>query len=217
MFEEYFDKGVLDTNNWLVSTWGAPQGGTFSAASVSTSKGMLGLRLTQSLSGRTVVSIGGEIMYKSLCHYGTYTWIMRASSTATEPTKAGQSCSGSISGLFPYLQQSQTELDFEVEGCRPNTLWMVNWTSEASKTVASLTTKTPLSDTFNTYKMVWTPSEVTYYLNDRQAAVINTNVPSKPAYPIINHWGTNNANWGGTATLRSTRWMWVKYFSYQPA
>ena len=33
---------------------------------------------------------------------------------------------------------------------------------------------------------------------------------------MINHWGTNSDNWGGTATVGTTRYAYFDWVSYTP-
>lgn len=41
-------------------------------------------------------------------------------------------------------------------------------------------------------------------------------VPSQKARVMMNHWGTDSQDWGGTATLNTSRYMWIKSFKYTP-
>ena len=95
-FNDNFDTGVLNSNNWIVSNWNAPGGGIFKPNMIDMSKGVLGLTMTLSKkSNNTILSIGSEIQYAKKCSYGIYEWTMRASSTAQTPSARGNSCDGS--------------------------------------------------------------------------------------------------------------------------
>jgi len=214
IFEDHFNTGALDTTKWTVSTWNAPQGGKFQADRVSCAFGMLGMRLTQD---SNKLSIGGEITLKRLCGFGTYEWQAKASSTAPTPNVLGSPVSGSVTGLFNYVGDSDTELDLEVEGCRPNLVQATTWHSVGMPNEnTQYPIQAPLSDAFHSYKYVWAPGKVQYYFNGILFATHTRNVPTAPAYPMINHWGTNNANWGGVATPNVDRWLWVSMFRFTP-
>lgn len=216
LVNEFFNAGSVPPN-WTVSNWSAPMGGKFQTGMVTFDKGMLGMKLTQDVNpDGSYLSIGGEIKYNTLCGYGTYEWVARSSSSANSPTATGYPFSGSVTGLFNYVNDSQTEIDLEIEGCRPNIVHATNW----STTMANKSTRhdnvVVLDTVFHSYKYVWVPGKISFYLDNFLIAEHTENVPSTPAYPMINHWGTNNANWGGTVTLGVSRYIWVKQFSFTP-
>jgi beta-glucanase (GH16 family) len=214
-FVDNFDTGTLNTANWRVSTWNAPRGGKFQADRVSCAGGLLSIQLTQS--GSPILSIGGEITFTRLLSYGTYEWIARASSTAATPDQVdAKAVSGSVTGLFNYVGASDTELDIEVEGCRPNLFQATTWHGEATNESTQVPQTAPLHAAFHSYKYVWKLGVVEYYFNNVLVAVHRLSVPTAPAYPMINHWGTNDSNWGGLATPGVPRWLWVKRFSFTP-
>lgn len=180
---------------------------------------MLGLKLNQAKQADgSWLSTGAELTLKQLFGYGTYEWECRASSTATQPSLVGTPVSGSITGLFNYVNDSQTEIDVEVEGIptRANLAQFTNWAT----TAAQQNTNVPISpaphEGFRVYKFVWAPGKIDYYVDNVLLASHTQNVPSAPAYPMINHWGTNNPNWGGPATA-GDRWMWVRRFAFTKA
>jgi beta-glucanase (GH16 family) len=172
-----------------------------------------------------VISRGAEIYTKGLYGYGTYAIRMRMSSTASTPNDPqGNSTSGSVSAGFSYINNSQTEIDFEFSGAYPDTLYMVNWLNTdpgADPTPAeeTYTTQYPLtvSTQFHTYQFVWQPGMITYYVDGTWQATHTTNIPSAPAEFRINHWGTDNpTGWGGAATLGISRYLYVDWVSYAP-
>jgi len=215
-FTDTFNTGAL-SSNWIVSTWAAPFGGKFSSANISLSQGMLGIRLTQSKNpdGTWGNSVGGELQCKQLFGYGTYEWECRASSTSQTPYGVGAPVSGSITGCFNYINDSQTEIDFEVEGlaARSNLIQFTNWSTQAAQQ-SSVMPLTPTPEAgFRVYKFVWAPGQINFYVDGVLLKTHTKNVPTTPAYAMINHWGTNNQDWGGAAT-QGDRWMWVKRFSF---
>jgi hypothetical protein len=120
-FFDNFSSGSLDTSKWIPSNWGAPGGGTFVPSYLDFSSGMLRIKVTQSYnSSGGIASVGGELQSKNTLGFGTYEWVMRASSTSSTPNGSGYTVSGQISSGFIYLNNSQTEIDSpEIEGQNP--------------------------------------------------------------------------------------------------
>lgn len=208
--------GLSLSSDWIVSDWGAPQGGTFVPANVEL-QGMLCLKLQQTIAANgEVTSVGGEIQLNKLFGYGTYEWTARASSTSPTPTGTGMAQSGSVTGLFNYINNSQTEIDIEIEGQYPNQVDFTNWETTADKYSDTTLMSVPNAWGFHDYKFVWAPGVITYYIDNVLITVHNVNVPVAPAYPMINHWGTNSASWGGVAT-EGERYLYVSKFSFTAA
>lgn len=227
-FSDDFAVGKLDTSKWIASNWKAPgnkpglNAGTFSPANLDFSQGMLCIKLTQTKGQQVAVnSSGGEIQSKDVFGYGTYTFVMRVGSTATTPTGPGKVVSGSDSGGFTFINNSQTELDIEFLGDTPGSIWLTNWNNAKllKKPVdkqASQVSSNKLADAFYTYTIVWTPGQVVWYLNGARLATHTKKVPTAPAHILINHWGTNSNDWGGQATVGVTRYLYVKSVSFTP-
>lgn len=221
-FVDNFSK--LDTSKWTVSTWTAPGSmeghkGTFLAKNVSIVDGVLRLTLNQISTTAGVTSKGGEIATNELFHYGTFEWEMRASSTASRPNDPGQPVRGSITGCFIYFDSAQTEIDFEMEGNeRSKYTQLTSWVGESNpnehtKVDSSLSLP---HDGFHSYKFIWSPGKIEFF---RDNVIIGTHtkvVPTLPAKVMINHWGTNNPNWGGLASVGVERHLFVKNFKYTP-
>jgi endo-1,3-1,4-beta-glycanase ExoK len=216
-FQDNFDGTSLDPDRWVVANGRAPgyiagsHIGYYQPDRVSVSGGLLRIRLTQEggyvdgVSG--VISRGGLVYTKQKCGYGTYEWRVRMSSTQTNPSDpSGLPVSGSVSAGFNYVNNSETEIDFEFSAKDPNYIWMVNWLNTNPKRDPTAQHETyslfPLADSykyFHDYKYVWEPGKITFYIDGVQRAMHTTNVPSAIAYFMINHWGTNSPNWGGYA------------------
>jgi len=135
-FEERFDKGYLDPAIWSISTGTGTVGdsptneASMSSANVDMSYGMLRLKLSQSdLGGGVYASVGSEIHTLASYSYGTYEFVGRMSSDSGDPTVAGNNVSGTISAFFNYKTNSETEIDFELEGldARKDNIEMTNW------------------------------------------------------------------------------------------
>jgi hypothetical protein len=190
-------------------------GGQFTSGNVSLRQNMLCLALNQfKNSDGTYNSIGGEIQYKTLLGFGTYEWEARMSSSAYLPTDIGNPISGSISGLFNYYNDSTTEIDFETEGNKRNSLIQcTNWKTRSAQQFTKVIANPLPHQEFKRYKFVWTSSKIDFFVNDSLIASHTKNIPTQSAYPMINHWGTNDLDWGGPAT-EGVRYMWVKSFKY---
>ena len=220
-FSDRFSTGSLDTSKWLASNEPAPGNisgvnyGSFIPSNVDLSKGMLCLKLQQQQGTSGVMSVGGQLQSLTTYGYGTYEWVMRASSTSATPTGAGSVVSGQISSGFSFVNNSQTEIDFEIEGQNPNTVWMTNWISTTQKQYSSVFLASPASG-FHHYKFVWAPGKIDYYIDGVLVSTHTSNIPSAPAYIMINHWGTNSTGWGGLATVGVQRYLYISSFSYTP-
>ena len=229
-----FTETQLNSRFWAVSKGSAPgyianqHQGYFTPANVSLSGGYLVLKLTQQTgtvgnNAAGVLSYGGQVRTRHTYGYGTYTWTMRMSSTAAAPTGAGAAVSGSVSAGFIYFNNSQTEIDFQFPADSADSPYLVNWLnpSPASSPAPSdetFTTEAGLNvaTSFHTYKFVWQPGRIDYYVDGTLEVTHTTNVPTAPAYFMMNHWGTDDPNWGGAASPGVTRYFYVRSVSYSP-
>ncbi len=221
-----FTGKTLNSSFWVVSNGQAPgyvacqHIGYFEPGNVGLDNGYLVLTLDQQdglVDGcNGVISYGAQIYTKKTYGYGTYEWTMRMSSTSPTPDGAGYPVTGSISAGFLYVNNSQTEIDFEFPGEYTDLLYMVNWQTVNKETFDTLSIS-DIASNFHTYKFVWQPGEIQYYVDGVLVATHTTNVPSAPAHFMINHWGTNNASgWGGIATLNTPRYFYIDSVSYTP-
>lgn len=219
-FTDRFDTGQLDLSKWVVSNWGAPGSipgvnqGSFTPANVDLSQGMLCLKLEQQQGGTGVISTGAELQSKQTFGFGTYEWVMRTSSTSTTPYGEGSAVSGQISSGFTFIDASTTEIDFEIEGQNPDTVWMTNWLGTSLKQYSDTSLPAPAAGSFHRYKLVWSPSEIDYYVDGVLVSTHTEDIPQVPAYVMINHWGTNSTGWGGLATVGVSRYMYISSFTY---
>jgi PKD repeat protein len=220
-FSDTFNTGQLDTSKWLATNGSAPGNisgvnyGSFVPGNVDLSKGMLCLKLQQQQGPNGIISVGGELRSATTYGYGTYEWVMRASSTSSTPTGAGTAVSGTISSGFSFVNNSQTEIDFEIEGQRPNTVWMTNWLTTSKKQYSSFLVTAPDAG-FHRYRFVWAPGRIDFYIDNMLVSTHTSNVPSAPAYIMMNHWGTNSTGWGGPATVGVQRYLYISSFTYTP-
>jgi len=232
-WQDDFSSGTLNPDRWVVASGQAPgyivgnHIGYYDPKNVSVEKGYLKILLTQKTAlvngSNGYVSYGGLVYTKATCGYGTYEWTMRMSSTASSSDASGAWVLGSVSAGFLYVNNSETEIDFEYSATTPEDVWAVNWlnTNPHRTPTSAMETATRVSEpdataTFHTYRFVWAPSVISFYIDDGLVAMHTTDVPSTPAYFMINHWGTNSLGWGGWATPGTSRYFYVKSVSYTP-
>ncbi len=199
---------------WTITpnTSGIQGGGSFAAANVDFSTGMLRIKLTGD--GTTLGNIGGEISSNVSFGYGTYEWSMRASSDSATPTGVGANHSGQVSAAFNFFNNSQTEIDaVEIEGQSPNLLEFTNWLTTSANDASTATAAFNPWAGFHLYKFVWTPTSVAYYVDGVFQSVHTSAVPSHIAPVLVNHWGTNSTSFGGLAST-ATRYLYVNSFKY---
>ena len=188
----------------------------------------LQLLLTQevgTVDGNTAGTVArGAMLYTTATYgYGTYEMRMRMSSTSSTPNGRGVSVSGTVSAGFLYVNNSETEIDFEFSGLDPNTLYMVNWLNPNPSADPDLTDRTydylypfTVSTAFHDYKFVWQAGRIDFYVDGILEATHTTNVPTAPAYFMINHWGTDSPYWGGTARVGTDCYFYVDWVQYTP-
>lgn len=233
-WSDTFASGKLDLNRWVIGTGSSPGSSStnnpiYETSNVQVTPGVLRLALTQvagTVNGKPgVISYGGMVRTNQLCGYGTYSWTMKMSSTALCPDSscAGQAVSGGVSAGFVYVNNSQTEIDFEFQGQDPSSVHLVNWLNliPATDPVNSEKTSTQYSsfnpiDGQHTYMFIWVPGKISFYIDGKWIVDHTTNVPTAPAYFRMNHWGTNSTSWGGLATTGVTRYLYITRASYSP-
>jgi len=217
-FSDNFTEQGLDLTKWIASDWvsnnyaGAGSNVMFTPSNASLSQGMLQLRLDQPTAG---ASVGAELQSKQTFGYGTYQFRARMSSTSPTPTGAGKTVSGSDSAMFCFVNNSQTEIDIEFCGNTPGILNLTNWRGLAAHT-SDEPAIAGLDQGFHDYKMVWKAEMIQWYIDGTLVATHTTNVPSTPAFIMLNFWGTNSPNWGGLATPRVSRYMYVSLVQFTP-
>jgi hypothetical protein len=162
----------------------------------------LALALTQTKNGSGIKSVGSEVISKQTFTYGTFEFTSRVS----------EALSGSDAGGFLYATNSETEIDMEQVGNKPDAVDCTNWrgVSNFQDTQVFGFDQTNSHD----FKIVWQPTFIDWYV-DGQLVVHHTQaIPSAPAYFLFNIWGTNSSSWGGTATIGPTRYIYVSSFKY---
>jgi beta-glucanase (GH16 family) len=228
-FSDNFSTGKLDTNKWKVATYKSPDSkpglnsGVYVAENLDFSQGMLCIKVTQQKGGPDkILSYGGAIRSKDRFGFGTYEFVMRMSSTSPTPDGPGSATTGAISSGFVYYNNSESEIDLEFLGDQ-NAMWITNWQNPNPEHAPSGDIKQTqrisnrfLGTQFRKYILVWTPTSVKVYIDGTLVASHNNHIPQTPAYIILQHRGTNSKEWGGTATVGMTRYMYVKSVNFTP-
>src|SRR5579872_6776482 len=161
---------MLDPKVWTVSDWSAPGGGVFRPEKIDLSQGLLRISLTQTEDGHgSVDSVGGEIQTKVAFGYGTYEWTMRMSSTSPTKDGYGQVVSGQVSSGFTFINNSQTEIDWEVEGQYPNRIEMTNWKGLDDQQYSDSYLQSPEAG-FHRYTFVWSPGKIVFYIDGQKVS-----------------------------------------------
>jgi beta-glucanase (GH16 family) len=148
-----------------------------------------------------------------LCGYGTYVWVARATSTSATPDGAGTAVSGTVFDVFSFINDSESEIDFEYEGQSPSMLEMTNYSTVKHQQ----TTSAPVAGAdsgFHEYKFVWSRNKIDFFVDGALVSTHTEHVPSAPAAVLINLWGTNSRTFGGIATDGATSYLYVKSFSF---
>lgn len=207
-FNDNFDQGSLNTNAWAISVGPSPvagggANGSFTSNSVSLSLGCLQLRLTQN----TTFGLGGEVSTTNTFSYGLFEWTARLASTATTPTGVGEPKSGGVSSGFIFVNDSETELDVELQGQFP---YQAEFTTfhELANVQTTAVHLDRVCDGFKRYSILWLPGSVSYYVSDLLVAVHTDDVPSTPANIFMNHWATNSDSFGGVRTTGVQRYAY---------
>jgi beta-glucanase (GH16 family) len=228
-FSDDFRAGRLDTSKWTVATYTSPDSkpglnsGTYIPENLDFSHGMLCIKVTQQKGGPdNILSYGGAIIFKERFGFGTYEFLMRMSSTSATPDGVGAATSGAISSGFVFYNNSESEIDLEFLG-NENAIWITNWQNANPKNAPTGDVKQTkkvanhsLATEFHKYMLVWAPASVKVYIDGTLVASHNEHIPQSPAYIILQHRGTNSNEWGGTAAVGVTRYMYVKSVTFTP-
>jgi beta-glucanase (GH16 family) len=227
-FSDDFSAGKLDASKWEVATYKSPDSkpglnsGVYVPESLDFSRRMLCIKVTQQRGPDNIRSYGGAIISKKRFGFGTYEFVMRMSSTSATPDGFGTAISGAISSGFVFYNNSESEIDLEFLG-NENAIWITNWQNANPKNAPSGDVKQTdkisnhfLAGEFHKYKLIWAPTNVKVYIDGTLVASHNEHIPQSPAYVILQHRGTNSNEWGGTATVGVTRYMYVKSVNFIP-
>jgi endo-1,3-1,4-beta-glycanase ExoK len=138
-----------------------------------------------------------------------------AASTSATPRGPGSAVSGTVTDVFNFINDSESEIDFEYQGQSPATLEMTNYSS-VSKSQSTTAPVAGADSAFHEYKYIWSASKIEFYVDGTLVSTHAEHIPSAPAAVLINLWGTNSPLFGGVATHEVTRYAYVSSFSYTP-
>jgi beta-glucanase (GH16 family) len=204
------DRFTFSGYTWETHTGNAPpvgnangNVGTLSASQVTVGNELV-LALTQTQQGDQVLSEGAEVQTTDAFSYGTFEF------TSQVP----QAISGTTASGFLFTNNSQTEIDMEQTGNKPDAVDCTNWSGLSNYQDTEVT---GFDQTVShKFKIVWQPDKVDWYVDGQLVVSHADAVPSAPAPFLFNLWGTNKSNWGGVATAGVTRYMHISNFSYTP-
>ena len=214
------DFNTLDTTRWAVSNAGwtpfwAKDGlsGIWNPGNVTVNAGYLVMKLDVSTG---LAASAAELATHAKYGYGRYEARVRAASSSSVPTTRGTGASGNITGFFNFVNDSQTEIDHEIEGQNRTTDWMGTWQTTQRHDYGTGGTGTDLSQDFHTYRWDWAPTKVDFYIDGVLKRSITSVVPTTAAHLMFNLWPTNTTLWGGKSTP-GTQYMLVDYVSFTPS
>ncbi|GGK43172.1 hypothetical protein GCM10008955_41200 [Deinococcus malanensis] len=213
------DFTTLNTTRWWVSNGGwtpfwAKDGlsGSWNPGNVTVVGGYLIMKLKVDAGRRASAAELGTVARYG---YGIYEARLRAASSSARPTVRGTGASGNITGFFSFVNDSQTEIDHEIEGHNRTTDWMGTWQTTGRHDYGAGGTGTDLSQDFHIYRWNWTPTKVDFYIDGVLKRRITSVVPTREAHLMFNLWPTNTTLWGGKSTP-GTQYMLVDYVSFTP-
>src|SRR5271170_5380016 len=191
--------------------------------------------------GGEILSAASLFASTGLGGYGTYEFLVRFGSTSATPTGSGTAVSGSVSSTFMLSQSNggstgYVEIDTpECEGQHPTwaeyDVWFNsdsggnvepsggNFISQGSGNDSYLNVPTLVTG-FNYFGFVWSATRIDYYLNGVLQGSLTKGVPQAQTAAgnipgiDINHYGTNSSDWGGKATVGTTRYCYVQSAKY---
>ena len=113
------------------------------------------MSLTQTQNGSKIQSVGSEVISKQTFTYGTFEFTSRVS----------EALSGSDAGGFLYATNSETEIDMEQVGNKPDAVDCTNWqgVSNFQDTQVFGFDQTNSHD----FKIVWQPTFVDWYVDGK--------------------------------------------------
>jgi hypothetical protein len=189
--------------------------GFFRASNVAVPDGVASLSMKQEVHPfDRVVSLGSEVKSKEKYSFGIYGFTLRMASTAEHVSDQGDPVSGNVSGAFLYVNDSETEIDFEALGSEPGFVYLTSWRGEQARQQTKVSVPDAAS-VFHRYELVWKPESIEWYIDGQIVATHTKVVPSAPAYIEVNHWGSNR-HWGGKATADRRTYLYVKDVTYTP-
>ena len=157
--------------------------GTFAKSNVAIGSELV-LTLKQTRSGSKILSSGAEVGTTRRFTYGTFEFTSRVVNVA----------SGSVASGFLYATNSVTEIDMEQVGNKPNAVDCTNWKGLSNFQDTQVTGYN--QGNTHSFKIVWRPTYVNWYVDGKLVVSHTRAVPSAPAPFLFNMWGTNSSKLG---------------------
>lgn len=170
------------------------------------------LRITLSDKGGKVRPHGcGELQSTKRYSYGSYEVSMKSA--------AG---SGLNSNIFTYIGPPQAkhhdEIDFEFQGKNPRTVQVNYWVKGKNMGAVTLKLNFDASAAFHTYKFVWEPTRITWYIDNKKVHVTKPGapIPSLPQKIYLSLWSGSSLINGWLGPFKYTQpvfaeYEWVKF------
>ncbi len=148
--------------------------------------------------------------------YGTYSFVFRASSTASTPYGQGTAVEGSLSFVQLYVDSTHSITLFVEGTAGRNARNLANLSVQSgSSTAVQVPCPNPES-CFQSVKFTWSSGRLQVKLNGQSVQIFTTNVPSASLKILFGHYGTNDSTNGGLATAATPRYMYVSQVLYLP-
>jgi endo-1,3-1,4-beta-glycanase ExoK len=186
----------FDTTRWQKSNWanGLPFGCKFNPANITYSGGKMNLKITETPTGTYDCA---EYQSLGVYGYGTYSARLKAASD-----------SGVITAFFVYTgnwgQVNHQEIDFEIFGEDPH-IAQLSYYAYGIGHGTEINLGFDASSDYHTYTFVWSPEQITWYVDGIQKQVsVTAPGPLPPAKIMVNLWNGDNspgmADWAGEFT-----------------
>lgn len=115
------------------------------------------------------------------------------------------------------MNDSETEIDCpEIQGQSPQRVEFTNWLGSTNNQWTPVDVTYQPHQGFHLYKFIWSASSIEFYIDGALQCTHTVYVPSTSARIIINLWGTNSTDFGGTATS-ATRYMYINSVKFLAA
>lgn len=184
-WHDEFNSNCLDTNKWNIDDWSSEKNNElqyYSKANITIRNGILQLiSKEETFKERDFTSGSVNTKGKFEFLYGKVE--MRAK------LPSGQ-------GIFPAFwmltnnEHSLPEIDIlELLGQKPNEIWMVmHWLGQNNKLNSTSTSYVGpnFSHNFHTFGIEWTPTSITWFIDNIERFSIYSHIPNKPMYLNIN-------------------------------
>jgi endo-1,3-1,4-beta-glycanase ExoK len=249
-----FDSSNLDVSRWTVTNnttafWGNGPvvTGGFNSNNVTISNGFLVLKATASRPNKnSYTGTGAELKTTSNYSYGFYEARVRTASLSSNPASTGVSKKGFLSTMFNYTNNSQTEIDHEIQSGPSNSAYVGAYKnfdgtfppiscSPSAQTIVGPTqyshtackAPTPgnidLSQAFHTLSWNWTPTLLSFAIDGQTVFAITepSRIPTAPAPLFLNFWLSNGNNFSDVPEVAFkqsiSQYYLIDYIRFSPS